>query len=132
MVFGIEGRMKKFLAVLCLAAILYVGFLAITLSRGESELAIDGIKAGADKIVDQVTDMYEEYGSAAAEQVEDTIGEKVEQADEALEQIAEQADEAIEDAARSAVEGAKQGFIRSLKESVNNFFDNLADEDAGE
>ena len=124
--------MKKFLAMLCLAAILYVGYLAISLPRGEGDIAIDGIKAGADKIVDQVTGMYEEYGSDTAKQVDDAIEEKVQQADEALGQIAEQADEAIEDAARSAVEGAKQGFIQSLKESVNDFLDGLADEDAGD
>lgn len=124
--------MKKILTVLCLAVILYVGYLAITLSRDGEDPDIDGIKAEADEIVNQMADMYEEYGSAAAKQVDDAIGEKVEQADEALEQITEQADEAIEEAARSAMEEAKQGFIRSLKESVNDFFDKQADEDAAE
>ena len=72
--------MKKLLTVLCLFAILCVGCLALALPRDGSEPSIDGIKAGADKILDQVTDVYEEYGSAAAKQVDDALGDKVEQA----------------------------------------------------
>ncbi len=125
--------MKKILTVLFLAAILYVGYLAISLPRDSGDPSIDGIKAEADKIVDQVTDMYEEYGSEAVKQVDDAIGEKVKQADEALEQVAEEADEAIEQAVDSAVEGAKQGFVQSLQKSVSDFFDGLsADDDTGE
>ena len=107
--------MKKILTVLFLAAILYVGYLALMLPRDSVDPSIDGIKAEADKIVDQVTDMYEEYGS------------------EAVEQVAEEADEAIEQAVDSAVEGAKQGFVQSLQKSVSDFFDSLsADDDTGE
>lgn len=125
--------MKKILTVLFLAAILYVGYLALMLPRDSVDPSIDGIKAEADKIVDQVTDMYEEYGSEAVKQVDDALGEKVKQADEALEQVAEEADEAIEQAVDSAVEGAKQGFVQSLQKSVSDFFDSLsADDDTGE
>ncbi len=123
---GVRIQMKKFLKALCLLAILCVGYLALTRPRDGSGPAIDNIKTGADKIVNQVTDMYEEYGSAAAKQVDDALGDKIEQADEALDQVTEQADEAIEEAVGSAVEGAKQGFIQSLKESVSEFFENLS------
>lgn len=124
--------MKKILTLLLLMAILYVGYVTVIQPRGGEDFTADDIKAGADKIVNQVTDLYEEYGAAAADQVDEAIGEKVEQADEALEQIAGQADEAIEDAAASAVEGAKQGFIQSLKESADHFFDTLSDENTDE
>jgi len=121
--------MKKLLKALCFFAILCVVYLALTQPRDGTDPAMDTIKAGADKIVNQVTDIYEEYGSAAAKQVDDALGEKVEQADEALGQVAEQADEAIADAVDSAVEGAKQGFLQSLKQSVSEFFENLSARD---
>lgn len=132
--------MKKFLMVLCLAAILCMGYLAIALPRGEGMPAMEDIKAETDKIRNQVSDMYEKYSLTAAEHVDEALGEQaeqadnklevvVEQADEALENVAEQADEAIENAVNSAVEGAKQGFIQSLKESVSNFFDSLSIQD---
>lgn len=124
--------MKKIFTLLFLAAILYVGYLAVTMPRDGESTAIENMQSGADEIVNQVTDMYEEYGSAAAKQVDQVIAEKVEQADETLEQITGQADEAIEEAAHSALEGAKQGFIRSLKESANEFWDKLTDEGSEE
>lgn len=124
--------MKKIFTLLLLTAVLYIGYRAVSLPRDGENPSIDDIKTGADEIVNQVNDLYEEYGAAAAEQVDEVIGEKVEQADEALEQIVGQADEAIEDAAASAVEGAKQGFIQSLKESASHFFDSLSDENTDE
>lgn len=106
--------MKKFLGLLCFAAILAVAYLAATQLRGGEAPAADVIESEAGEIVDQVKGKYQEYGSAV-----------LEQADEKLENAVEQADEAIGEAVESAVEGAKQGFFESLKESVTNFFDDL-------
>lgn len=109
--------MKKFLRLLCLAAILCVACLALTQPRDGKTPAIENIGAEAEELAGQVKGMYEEYGSAA-----------VEQADEALEDAVEQADQVIEEAVDSAVEGAKDGFFESIKESVSGFFDGLVAE----
>lgn len=106
--------MKKFLRLLCLAAILCVGYLALTQPRDGQTPAIADIESEAEEIAGQVKGMYEEYGSAA-----------VEQADEALGDMVEQADQVIGEAVDSAVEGAKTGFLQSIKESVSSFFDGL-------
>ncbi len=106
--------MKKFLKLLCLAAILCVAYLAVTGLRDGQTPALEDIGSEAEAIAGQVKDMYEGYGSAA-----------VEQADEALGDVVEQADQAIEQAVDSAVEGAKEGFFQSLKENVSHFFENL-------
>ncbi len=106
--------MKKFLRLLCLAAILGVAYLAVTQPRDGKTPAIENIGSEAGEIADQVKGVYEEYGSAA-----------VEQADEALGDAVEQADQVIEEAVDSAVEGAKEGFLQSIKDSVNGFFDGL-------
>jgi len=106
--------MKKFLRLLCLAAILCVVYLALTQPRDGNTPAIEAVGSEAEEIVGQVKGMYEEYGSAA-----------VEQADEALGDAVEQADQVIEEAVDSAVEGAKDGFFESIRESVSGFFDGL-------
>lgn len=106
--------MKKFLRLLCLAAILCVAYLTFTQLRDGETPAIEDVGSEAEEIVGQVKGMYEEYGSAA-----------VEQADEALGDVVEQADQVIEEAVDSAVEGAKDGFFDSIKESVSSFFDGL-------
>ena len=106
--------MKKFIRALCLLAILCVAYFALTQPQSSEKPAIEDIESEADDLVDQVKDMYEEYGSAA-----------VAQADEKLGDVVDQADDAIESAVESAVEGAKEGFFQSLKESINNFFRDL-------
>ena len=95
--------MKKFFRLLCLAAILCVGYLALTQPRDGQAPAIVNIGSEAEEIAGQVKGMYEEYGSAAVEQ----------------------ADQVIEEAVDSAMEGAKEGFLQSIKESVSSFFDGL-------
>ncbi|MDE7248270.1 MAG: hypothetical protein K2N43_10335 [Lachnospiraceae bacterium] len=106
--------MKKFLRLLCLAAILCVVYLAVTQPHDGKTPALEDIGAEAEEIAGQVKGMYEEYGSAA-----------VEQADEALGDVVEKADQVIEEAVDNAVEGAKDGFFDSIKESVSGFFDGL-------
>lgn len=106
--------MKKFVSVLCLLAILCVAYLVFTQSYDGEKSSMNDLETGAEELVDQVKDMYEEYGSAA-----------VAQADEKLSEVVEQADEAIEEAVESAVEGAKEGFFESIRESVSNFFRDL-------
>lgn len=104
--------MKKFLKLLCLAAILCVGYLALTQSRDGQTPAIEHIGSEADEIAGQVKGMYEEYGYAAMQQADEALGDAV-----------EQADQVIEEAVDSAVEGAKKGFLQSIKESISGFFD---------
>lgn len=117
--------MKKFMSVLCLMAILCVaGLVLVQLHDGEKP-AIEDIESGAAEIMDQVKDMYDEYGSAAVAQADEKLSDVVEQADEKLGGVVEQADEAIGEAVESAVEGAKEGFLDSIKESINHFFENL-------
>lgn len=121
--------MKKFLSILCLLAILCVAYLTFAQSLGEGSPDIEDASAGAEELVDQVKNMYEEYGSAAVAQADEKLGGIVEQADEKLGNVVEQADEAIEEAVESAVEGAKEGFFESIKESIGNFFKNLTSQE---
>ena len=107
--------MKKFIRALCLLAILCVAYFALTQPQSSEKPAIEDIESEADDLVDQVKDMYEEYGSAA-----------VAQADEKLGDVVEQADEAIGEAVESAVEGAKEVFLESIKESISSFFQDLS------
>lgn len=109
--------MKKFFRLLCLAAILCVGYLALTQPRDGQAPAIVNIGSEAEEIAGQVKGMYEEYGSAAVEQADEVLGDAV-----------EQADQVIEEAVDSAMEGAKEGFLQSIKESVSSFFDGLVAE----
>lgn len=118
--------MKKFMSVLCLLAVLCVAYLAFTRSQGSETPVIDDIGSGTDELVDQVKNMYEEYGSAAVAQADEKLSEVVEQADEKLDGVMEQADEAIGEAVESAVEGAKEGFFESLKKSISDFFHDLS------
>lgn len=128
--------MRKFISVLCLLAILCVAYLAFTQPQGSKKPAMKDIESGADELVDQMKGMYEEYGSAAVAQADETLGDAVEKADEKLGDVVEkadeklgdvvtQADEAIEEAVESAVEGAKEGFFESMKESIGDFFQSL-------
>lgn len=117
--------MKKFLSVLCLLAILCVAYLAFTQPQGGDKPAIEDIASGTDELVDQMKGMYEEYGSAAVAQADETLSNAVEEADEKLGDVVSQADEAIEEAVESAVEGAKEGFFESMKESISDFFQGL-------
>ena len=95
--------MKKILGLLCFAAILAAAYLTVMQFRDEGAPAADVIESEAGEIVDQVKGMYEEYGAPALEQADEALGEAVE----------------------SAVEGARRGFLESLKESVTSFFDDL-------
>ncbi|MDE5939926.1 MAG: hypothetical protein K2H37_12700 [Lachnospiraceae bacterium] len=117
--------MKKFMSMLCLLAILCVAALTLVQLHDGEKPAIEDVGAGAEELVDQVKDMYEEYGSAAVAQADEKLSDVVEQADEKLGDVVEQADEAIGEAVESAVEGAKEGFLDSIKESINDFFENL-------
>lgn len=117
--------MKKFMKVLCLLAILCVAGLVLTQMRDGEKPAIEDIGSGAEELVDQVKDMYDEYGSAAVAKADEKLGDVVEQADEKIGDVVEQADEAIGEAVESAVEGAKEGFLESIKESIGSFFENL-------
>ena len=117
--------MKKFFSVLCLLAILCVTYLAVTRFHSGENPDINDIESGAEVLMDQVKDMYEEYGSAAVAQADEKLGSVVEQADEKLGDVVEQADIAIEEAVESAVEGAKEGFFESIKESISNFLQDL-------
>lgn len=117
--------MKKFFGVLCLLAILCVAYLAVVQLRSGEKPDINDIESGAEELVDQVKDMYKEYGSAAVAQADEKLDGVVEQADEKLGDVVEQADAAIEEAVESAVEGAKEGFFESIKEIISNFFENL-------
>lgn len=121
--------MKKFMSVLCLLAILSVAYLAFTQLQEGDKPAIEDVGAGAEELVDQVKDMYEEYGSAAVAQADEKLGEVVEQADEKLGDVVEQADEAIEEAVASAVDGAKEGFFQSIKKSISDFFKDLTSQE---
>lgn len=106
--------MKKIFSVLCLLAILFVAYLTFTQPHDNEHPAVEDIESGAEELVGQVEDMYEEYGSAAVAQANEKLGD-----------VVEQADEAIEEAVESAVEGAKEGFFQSIKESISNFFHDL-------
>lgn len=117
--------MRKLISVLCLLAILCVAYLAFTQPQGVQKPAMEDIASGADELADQVKGMYEEYGSAAIAQADETLGNAVEKADEKLGDVVAQADEAIGEAVESAVDGAKEGFWESMKESISNFFQDL-------
>ncbi|MCI9347487.1 MAG: hypothetical protein HFI56_14805 [Lachnospiraceae bacterium] len=118
--------MRKFMSALCLLAILCVAGLVFTQLYDGENPAMEDIGAGTDELVDQVKDMYEEYGAAAVAQADEKLGDVVEQADEKLGEVVEQADEAIGEAVESAVEGAKEGFLESIKESISSFFQDLS------
>ncbi len=76
--------MRKFMSALCLLAILCVAGLVFTQLYDGENPAMEDIGAGTDELVDQVKDMYEEYGAAAVAQADEKLGDVVEQADEAI------------------------------------------------
>ena len=98
------------------------GVFALTQPQSSEKPAIEDIESEADDLVDQVKDMYAEYGSAAVAQADEKLGDVVDQADEKLGEVVAQADDAIESAVESAVEGAKEGFFRVLRKALIIFF----------
>lgn len=102
--------MKKFFRLICLAAILCVAYLLLTTPREDTAPAV---KQANEVIGD------------AVKQADEAIGDAVKRADEALDNAVEQADIALADAVDSAAEGAKQGFIESLKESASEFWNKI-------
>lgn len=137
--------MKKIMRLICLAAILCVAYLLLTSTGGDAAPVIKTIsetneddsqtKENAAKTGD-AADQVKEIGKEAVKQADEMIGDAVKQADEAIEDAvkradeaidsaAEQADKALSDAVESAAEGAKQGFIESLKESASEFWEKL-------
>lgn len=117
--------MKKLFRLICLAAILCVAYLMLTTPRGGVEPAMKTIDAEADGNPDQVKEISEN----AIKQADEFIGDAVKKADEVLEDAVAQADQAIADAVDSAAEGAKQGFLESLKDSAHDFWENLFSKD---
>lgn len=87
--------MKIIMRMLCLLAILCAAGLVFTQMRDGEKPAIEDIESGAEEFVDQMKDMYEEYGSAAVAQADEKLNDVVGQADEKLGEVVEQADEAI-------------------------------------
>lgn len=84
----------------------------------------DAVKQ-ADEAIGNVAGQADEAIEEAVTRADKAIGDAVRQADKTLEDAAKQADKAIGDAVDSAVQGAKQGFVESLKESVNEFWEKL-------
>lgn len=131
--------MKKIMRLICLAAILCVAYLLLTTPRGDAAPAMKAIDAETnetDSETGDVTDQVKLVGQEAVNQADGVIGDAVKQADEAigdavkraddaLDSAVEQADKALSDAVESAAEGAKQGFIESLKESASEFWEKL-------
>lgn len=116
--------MKKIVGVLCLFALLYVVYLVVV-SQPQDQRPVSADTVDLEMNVDRARDKCEEYSSAVAAEVEEALGDAVRQADEKLSSVAAQADEAIEEAVGSAVEGAKKGFLNSMKKSITEFFQNL-------
>lgn len=116
--------MKKIVGVLCLLALVYVAYLMIT-AQMQDQIPVNTNAIDLEMNVDKARDKCEEYSSAAAAEAEEALEEAVRQADEKLSSVTAQADEAIEEAVGSAVEGAKEGFLKSIKESITEFFQNL-------
>lgn len=124
--------MKKLFRLICLAAILCVAYLALTTPRGNAQPAMKNIGEETGDVTEQVKDIGQEAVKQADEvigdavrQADEAIGDAVKRADETLDSAVEQADKALADAVDSAAEGAKQGFMESLKESANDFFEKV-------
>lgn len=131
--------MKKIMRLICLAAILCVAYLLLTTPRGDAAPAMKTIVGEPNEDADQekdadaetgdVTDQVKAIGQEAVKQVDEAIGDAVKQADEALDSAVEQVDKALADAVDSAAEGAKQGFMESLKESASKFWEKIFSQD---
>lgn len=140
--------MKKLAKLICLAAILCVVYLALTALHEDGEPVMKSVDAeisddmqaqAGNREADQdeerlqtdnaeaneIADRVKAMGEDAFKQADEFIGDAVKKADEKLEDAVEQADKAIGDAVESAAEGAKQGFIESLKESADEFWKSL-------
>lgn len=113
--------MKKLFRLLCLAAILCAAYLFLTTPRENAAPVMKTI----DGETGDVTEQVKAIGQDAAKQADEAISDAVKRADEALDNAVEQADKALADAVDSAAEGAKQGFIESLKESASEFWNHL-------
>lgn len=124
--------MKKFFRLICLAAILCVAYLALTTPREDAAPAMKAIEGEAGDVTDQVkaigqdaVKQADEVIGGAVRQADEAIGDAVKRADKALDSAVEQADKALADAVDSAAEGAKQGFVESLKESASEFWNKI-------
>lgn len=135
--------MKKIFRLLCLAAILCVAYLAIMAPRGETEPVLkpletdidntaqrsadsaDGAEPKAGGIIEDAVSRADGVIDDAVSRADEAIGDAVKQADEVIGSAVEQADQALADAVESAAEGAKQGFVESLKESASDFWKKL-------
>lgn len=106
--------MKKLFRLICLAAILCVAYLALTTPRGNVQPAMKTIGGETNEVIGD-----------AVRQADEAIGDAVKRADQALDSAVEQADKALADAVDSAAEGAKQGFMESLKESASEFWNKI-------
>lgn len=132
--------MKKIMRLICLAAILCAAYLVLTTPHGDAEPVMKPVDVvpneDADAETGDVTDQVKAIGQEAAKQADEVIGgavrqadeaigDAVKRADEALDSAVEQADKALADAVDSAAEGAKQGFLESLKESASEFWNKI-------
>lgn len=126
--------MKKLVKLICLAAILCAAYLVLTTPRGDAEPVIKSVDAeinddkqpqADDAEMSEIADQVKTVGEDAVKQADEFIEDTVKKADEKLGEAVEQADKAIGDAVESAAEGAKQGFIESLKKSADEFWEKL-------
>ncbi len=124
--------MKKLFRIICLAAILCVAYLMFTTPRGDANPAMKAINGETGDVTDQVkaigqdaVKQADEVIGDAVKQADEAIGDAVKRADAALDNAVEQADKALADAVDSAAEGAKQGFVESLKESASEFWEKV-------
>lgn len=127
--------MKKMMRLICLTVIVCVVYLALTTLRGDAEPVMKSVDAetdadtdrgmNSDADTDNIADQVKTIGQDAVKQADVVINDVVKRADDALDNAVEQADKALADAVDSAAEGAKKGFIESLKESVGEFWEKL-------
>ena len=124
--------MKKLFRLICLVAILCVVYLVLTNPQGDAAPAMKVFDGETGDVTDQVKDIGQEAVKQADEvigdavrQADEAIGDAVKQADEAIGNAVEQADKALADAVDSAAQGAKQGFLESLKESASEFLNKI-------
>lgn len=120
--------MKKLFRWICFAAILCLLYLALTTPRTDAEPVLRLFNTETNETAGQsneIVDQVKNAGQDAVRQADEMIDDAVRRADEALENAVEQADQVLTDAVESAAEGAKQGFIESLKESVGEFWKNV-------
>lgn len=127
--------MKKMMRLICLTVIVCVVYLALTTLRGDAEPVMKSVDAetdahtdrgmNSDADTDNIADQVKTIGQDAIKQADAVINDVVKRADDAMDNAVEQADKALADAVDSAAEGAKKGFIESLKESAGEFWEKL-------